>query len=449
MLYRYSVENYKSFKTKAELAMFPFAQEGLEGKELEDDTNIPILKTAVIFGANASGKSNLIKSIAFARLLILGYENLTSVNNPCFKLDDESIYKPTIFNFEIKVGEQLLQYGFSILFSKNRIEEEWLYDLRKNAQIFLRVYQEEQNNYQFSYDGIHFSQDEQSRLTVYEEDIRQNYSRLMLTELAGKKSSDSEFWKIIRNTFHWFKDMRILFPGSKYNLLIQVARNEQKINEIYKEYFRLFDINIDTIHLNNIPLEMLRLDSDSITEMKNDLLKASEENDAFIMINLKGHEYLLDMNEEGDLLAKEVKFRHLKNDGQHTYDFDKSEESDGTKRLFDLIPALARIISGDDVFIIDEIDRSLHSLLTYKILQTFKIKSKGKKSQLICTTHEQLLLDGGLFRPDELWMVNMDKTTSQSDLYSLAEYKVKFWENIEKNYLLGRYKAIPNFNGLR
>ena len=138
----------------------------------------------------------------------------------------------------------------------------------------------------------------------------------------------------------------------------------------------------------------------------------------------------------------------MKDDGVTTYDFDKSEESDGTKRLFDLIPALARMLSRDSVVIIDEIDRSLHSLLTHRLLRLFKQKSKDRNSQLICTTHEQLLLDGALFRPDELWMVNLDEKTSQSELYSLAQYKVKFMENIEKNYLLGRYKGIPLFDNL-
>ena len=447
MLYRYSVENYKSYKDRVELVMFPFSHEGIEGKEPENDgTPFPVLKSAVIFGANASGKSNLIKSIAFARSLILHTDSLNSVNNPCFKLNDESVAKPTTFNFEIKLGGRLVQYGFSILFSKNRIEEEWLYDLQTDSQLFLRVFQESEQVYQFSYSGNKFSDEESSRLLVYEEDIRQNYTQLMLTELAGKKISDSLFWQTIREVYRWFKDLQILFPGSRYNLLLQVAKDEHRINEIYKEYFKLFDIAIDNIHLNSVPLEMLQLDADIMAELKNNLAHKPGEHSALVMMNVKGHEYLIDMNVEGNLIAKEVKFRHQKADRQHTYDFDKTEESDGTQRLFDLIPALARIVSEDYVFLIDEVDRSLHSLLTYRILEIFKKRSRGRNSQLICTTHEQLLLDTTMFRPDELWMVDMNKNTSSSELYSLAKYRVKFLENIEKNYLLGRYRAIPNFS---
>lgn len=449
MLYRYSVENYKSFKHCAELVMFPFAQEGVDGKTYWRKGEVtPVLKTCVIFGANASGKSNLIKSIAFAQSIILNDIKISTESNPCFKLDSDSIFQPTVFNFEMKIGERLLQYGFSVLFRENRLMEEWLYDLDTDTQLFLRVYNSSNQRYEFDYDKENLEPSEIQRVDIYLEDLQQDNTRLLLTELAGKKMSDSHLWHTLHDTYQWFKDLRILFPGSRYNLLMEVALDERRINEIYKTYFKLFDIHIDNIHLNSIPIEMLHLSADIMDEMKKDLLKASGSVNTFVMATHGGHEYLIDMDGEGNLLAKEVKFRHLKDDGVTTYDFDKSEESDGTKRLFDLIPALARMLSRDSVVIIDEIDRSLHSLLTHRLLRLFKQKSKDKNSQLICTTHEQLLLDGALFRPDELWMVNLDEKTSQSELYSLAQYKVKFMENIEKNYLLGRYKGIPLFDNL-
>lgn len=446
MLYRYSVENYKSFKHRAELVMFPFASEGVNGKSDWKDEATPVLKTAVIFGANASGKSNLIKSIAFARSIILNDIKISTQSNPCFKLDSESISKPTIFNFEMKIGECVFQYGFSVFFRENRIEEEWLYDMDTNTQLFLRVYNVPKQSYEFEYNTQSFDEIEIQRIKIYLEDLQQDYTQLLLTELAGKKIADSPLWNSVQQVYHWFKELWILFPGSRYNLLREVALDEQRINEIYKTYFKLFDIHIDNIHLTNIPIEMLHLNAEIMDNIKKDLLKATGSVNTFVMANVGGREYLLDMNEEGSLLAKEVKFRHLKDDGVNTYDFDKYEESDGTMRLFDLIPALARMLATDSVLIVDEIDRSLHSLLTHRLFRLFKQKSKGRNSQLICTTHEQLLLDSALFRPDELWMVNLDEKTQQSELYSLAQYNMKFMENIEKNYLLGRYRGIPLFD---
>lgn len=446
MLYRYSVENFRSFKQRAELVMFPFAAEGIEGKELGDNgTAVSLLQSAVIFGANAAGKSNFVKSIAFARALVLDNSKINTALNPCFKLDDESVYQPTTFNFEFLVNNRLYQYGFSILFSKNKILEEWFYELQSDSQLFMRVLNTETLRYEISYDSDQLDSNEQNRMSVYLEDIQQNYDRLLLSELSSKKPSDTFLWIAIREAFDWLKDLQILFPGSSFNLLAHVAMDETRINEIYKEYFRLFDIHIDSIHLNSVPLEMLHLDTAIIDDMKQKLNEASSDKTALLMANFRGHEYMIDMNAAGDLVAKEVKFRHVKVDGQSTCDFDKSAESDGTKRLFDLIPALARVVTSDHVFIIDEIDRSLHSLLTYHILKVFKNRA-SHRSQLICTTHEQLLLDSTLFRPDELWLVDLEKNTSQSTLFSLAQYKVRFWENIEKNYLLGRYKGVPQLD---
>lgn len=445
MLYRYSVENFRSFKQRAELSMFPFATEGVEGKDLNDNgTKVRILNAAVIFGANAAGKSNFMKSIAFARALILDNSKMNTVQNPCYKLDDESVHQPTTFNFEFLVNDNLYQYGFSILFSKNRILEEWFYELQSDSKLFMRIFNPETSLYEITYDADKLDSNENNRMSVYLEDIQQNYQRLLLSELAGKKLSGAFLWTAVREAYDWLKDMQILFPGSSFNLLAQVALDEARINEIYKEYFRLFDIHIDSIHLNSVPLEMLHLDVDIVEEMKQKLNEVPSEKNSLLMANLRGHEYMIDMNEEGDLVAKEVKFRHLKVDGQSTCDFDKSAESDGTKRLFDLIPALARVITSDHVFFIDEIDRSLHSLLTHHLMKLFKNRA-SHRSQLICTTHEQLLLDSTLFRPDELWLVDFERKTSQSILLSLAQYKVRFLENIEKNYLMGRYNGIPQF----
>ena len=188
---------------------------------------------------------------------------------------------------------------------------------------------------------------------------------------------------------------------------------------------------------------MLPLNQETLAEIKSDLLAKDTKGDARGMINLRGHEYLLELDELGDLTAKEVKFCHLKREDGGVADFSKWEESDGTQRLFDLIPALARLVKQEGVWVIDEIDRSLHSLVTRKIISFFLKESQGIRSQLICTTHEQLLLDISLLRTDEIWLTQKNSPDEISELYPLAKYKVKFPENIEKNYLLGRYRGIP------
>lgn len=441
MLYRYSVENFMSFRDKVELSLFPVVS--ATSHIIDKDKKVPALKAAVIYGANASGKSNFIKSISFARNYIVQNEKMNVGNNPCFRLDGNSVNKPTIFNFEIKLEDKLYQYGFSVIFNKSLIQEEWLYELTEEKSLFARSFDEEKGMYEFEFHTEDMTDIEKSRVEVYEEDLKNARTKLVLTEFAQKDISDSMFWSPFKQVFRWFKKLTVYFPNTRFNLLVAVDANEFTINDLYKEYFKLFNIHIDNIHLNEIPIEMLRLDEDILSDMKADLVVRENEKARKGMLNLRGQEYLFELNEFGDLTAKEVKFRHKRLDEGVT-DFSKSEESDGTQRLFDLIPALARLIKQEGVFVIDEIDRSLHSLLTKRIMELFLNKSKDVCSQLICTTHEVLLLDMSLLRSDEVWFVRKSKE-GISELYPLAQYKVKFPDNIRENYLLGRYQGIPEF----
>lgn len=440
MLYRYSIENFMSFRDKMELSLFPVAS---STSSLDSSKVVSPLKASVIYGANASGKSNLIKSISFARNFIVQNEKLNVGNNPCFRLDTNSVNNPTIFNFEIKLGDNLYQYGFSIIFNKSFIQEEWLYELTSDKSLFVRSYNEEKGFYEFEFNIAEMTELEKSRVDVYEEDLKNAKTKLILTEFAKKDIPDSVFWSPIKQVYQWFRKLTVYFPYTRFNLLVAVDANEFTINDLYKKYFQLFNIRIDNIHLNEIPIEMLQLDEDILSEMKADLVVRENEKARKGMLNMRGQEYLFELNEYGDLTAKEVKFRHKRLD-EGVADFSKSEESDGTQRLFDLIPALARLIKQEGVFIIDEIDRSLHSLLTKQIIEFFLSKSKEVNSQLICTTHEVLLLDLALLLPEEIWFVRKSKD-GISKLYPLAQYKIKFPENVRENYLLGRYRGIPEF----
>ena len=123
--------------------------------------------------------------------------------------------------------------------------------------------------------------------------------------------------------------------------------------------------------------------------------------------------------------------------------FEYSDESDGTQRLFDLIPIyLAQ--KQNRVIMIDEIDRSLHTNLTRKFLEMFFAVAKDNESQLIATTHDSNLLDLDLLRQDEIWFVER-KPDHSSYIYSLNKFKERFDKKIEKDYLIGRYGAIPVF----
>ena len=125
-----------------------------------------------------------------------------------------------------------------------------------------------------------------------------------------------------------------------------------------------------------------------------------------------------------------------------TFPIELNEESDGTRRLLDFIPALHQVKKNDSVYVIDEIDRSMHPILVWKFLDFFLRSCTSSNSQIIVTTHESNLLDLELLRRDEIWFVEKDQNLS-SHIYSLSDFRVRTDQAIQKHYLSGRFGAIP------
>ena len=134
--------------------------------------------------------------------------------------------------------------------------------------------------------------------------------------------------------------------------------------------------------------------------------------------------------------------KHKVTDKKKLEKFDTSDESDGTNRIIDFIPILMDLIKGDNVFIIDEMERSLHPNLIYDLLDLFLDKAENINSQLILASHESSLLTQKLLRKDEVWFTVKDNDGA-SRIHSLEQYNIRFDKQIRKDYLLGRFKAIP------
>jgi hypothetical protein len=160
------------------------------------------------------------------------------------------------------------------------------------------------------------------------------------------------------------------------------------------------------------------------------------------LFEIKGNTYALRKNENNEYKIKKIGLEHLTGEGEPVV-FDIENESDGTQRLFDFIPTLHQLAKTDAVFVIDELDRSLHSRLTYAIFELFHKLTAKNESQLIATTHEALLLDLELLRRDEIWFV--EKENNSSRLFSLDQFQERSDKVVSKSYLLGRYGAIPIF----
>ena len=176
----------------------------------------------------------------------------------------------------------------------------------------------------------------------------------------------------------------------------------------------------------------------SIDRIIRRLSKSPEgKNEAFIDSGV----FTVSIRREGDkYYARRVQAQH---EVRNTlYDFELKEESDGTQRVFDFVPMVQNVKSKDYTYVIDEIDRSLHPTLVRALVNKI-VTDKNMKGQLIFTTHDAGLLDGKIFRNDEIWFAEKDRETQSTNLYTLDEFKPRADLDIEKGYLNGRFGAIP------
>ena len=277
------------------------------------------------------------------------------------------------------------------------------------------------------------------RARIYNEDNRKNQNLLLLTVLSDKALKEDVLKTSVQHVFQWVKNLVILFPNSVYNLMGAVAHDIDAVNQLYKKYFKAFGIDIDKIELSNIAVESLHLPTGLISDMKQALKK--DDRGKLVMLHTPKDDYLVSLDNFGEIQASKVGFLH--NDNHTGILLSKSEESDGTNRLMDLIPLLGMAIKKNRVVVIDEINTSLHSALTHQFIKVFfQQTSDSSESQLIFSTHDILLLDSGMFGKKEIWF--LDKRDGVSSLYPLDKFKLPSdMKDIGQNYMLGRFDAIP------
>jgi len=432
MLIRFSVENFLSFKDEVELSMIPGKVRSHKHHVISDGKSrgIKALKAAVLYGANASGKSNLIKAMDFARnLIVTGRRPRELILVRPFKFDTDSQNKPSRFEFEFKSGTTFFNYGF--VADAEKIREEWLYEISPTSekQIFEReTTAEGKTAVQFG--TIKYANaDDREFLRFTGRGTRQN--QLFLTESIERGLHYFEA------AYNWFNEiLTIVFPQSR-PLWLEANLVDKEFNQFFQEILNVFDTGISGI-------ELVEISSDeeipkSVRTIRDQF---QERTDQDTIVRGPDGRYLLSRNEGNKIkVSKFMTLHHVKGESQSAL-FEANEESDGTQRLFDLIPALIELHLIERVVVIDELDRSLHPHLSHKILELFLNSTTGHQSQLIVTTHESRLLDFDLLRRDEIWFLEKD-SEGRSSLYSLEEFSIRDDMDIRKGYLLGRFGGIP------
>lgn len=438
MLVRFVTENFLSFNDEVEFSMIAGKGRNLQNHVIQSNgrNDIKLLRAGVIYGANASGKSNIIKAMAFAKNLIVnGTKPNKSIPVNVFRLDKESLSRPSKFEFDIKYKDVIYSYGFTL--NSNKIISEWLYEIDKvkDKLIFKRATLENDDvkiDFGSKFKNIADSQ----FLEFVAKGTRKN--QLFLTETAERNIKNV---KEFTNVYEWFYEVvNFIFPDSKYAHLVHQIKTDETISD----FLSLFDTGI--IKLEPIEVDVNKITNDFPEEFKSKFLDILSEikNDTKGILNTDNVIYGYSKNENGSLSMFKLMAKHKSKDLDGDVLFELNEESDGTQRLMDIIPILISMTLTSQVFIIDELDRSLHPLLISKFLEIY-FKMKGineRNNQIIFTTHSSSLLDLDLLRKDEIWFIEKNNF-GESNIYSLEEYKPRYDKDIRKGYLSGRFGAIP------
>ena len=394
MLIRFSFKNFKSFKSENCLDMEATSLKEHEYNLAKID-NGEYLKVSAIYGANASGKTNVLQAFDYMKKRILVSDD-SKKNSP---IDEENIYSFMINNDPIALEVEILaknnkiyKYGFELV--KDNIISEWLYEKRVNK--FYSIFERENNNVTMKTNKI-------AGLSNIDE-------KTLFLNIYSKIDKDNEDFA---NVYYWFMNSNYLDLGNPdfegiidKRVSFKILTDKNYKNELLK-FIKTFDAGIEDI--NTIP--------DSVEAVKN--------NNGIVDIKV---------THKGENGEKKALPFYL--------------ESNGTRKMFYLFDFFMDALKNGMVLFVDELDAKLHPLLTRYIINLFHNSDTNKgDGQLIYSTHDTVNLNKDTFRRDEIWFAEKDKD-GISKIYSLADYKINDVKvrndaTYNKDYLSGRYGAIP------
>ncbi|MFA6891056.1 MAG: ATP/GTP-binding protein [Sphaerochaetaceae bacterium] len=410
-----------------------------------------LLKVSVVFGANASGKSNFVKALNFFKHTVISGEIPIGTTTKYCRQDKKNENTPSYFEMEVCFDDTYYTYGFEVLLSQRQLVSEWFVEERPSGKDIILF---ERDITKGTYT---LSPDYQPKASVYLEDIKSDPSSLFLKVMNQNKPlfyKENPSYQIFHDMYLWIaSSLDINYPDRPIN-----QQDFFKSEDIKKvcALLETFATGISNYQICEIPTEkVMALFPKDMQEFLGKTLekefvdvKSSQhkgENDTNTIFVRGDRDFYLFSFEENrnEIVCKTIQFCH----GGKTSWYDFGEESDGTIRLFDLLKILLTK-QDNKVFIVDELDRCLHPNLTYRYIQEY-IQSTMKKRniQLIVTSHESRLMDFNLLRRDEMWITDR-RPDGTTDLYSLEEYNIRNDLKVDKAYLEGRYGGVPLFTTL-
>ncbi len=409
MLISFSLSNYLSFRQERNISM-----EASSISEHKESIIVcphgKFLRSAVLYGANSSGKTNFISAFSRMQKVILSSVRLNEgdkLEYSPFLLSDSSFNEPTRFEMEFIIEEAVsYRYGFS--YTEWFIEEEWLFCQIKNKPempLFIR-----------DKEGIAVS--ENFPEGSGKEELTNN-NRLFLSLVAQLNG------KTAQKVIEWFRNYQVISGLSQQDYLDESLKMIQNQSTGYQETLSLYQ-------RLQLGFQRLFVEEKSSKQKEIDRMLLLFKPQSSYAIKTVHNKY----NSRGEITGTVI--------------FDKEEhESAGSNKIIDLSgPLFATLLSGG-LLIVDELDAKLHPILTRQLVQLFNDPvNNPNKAQLIFATHDTNLLSTEIFRRDQIWFTEKDRA-EQTDLYSLVEFKFpdgtipRKDSNLEKNYIRGRYGAIP------
>lgn len=447
MLIKLKVENFFSFGTETEFCMIPSATVGTKADHCVSmgESGLNLLRHGVIYGANASGKSNFVRIFQFIfDCVTVGLpDHLKKI--PC-KTNLASREKPTSFELQFAIDGRFYAYSFGILCETGQILEESLYELGGEGGTLIFQWEgDEVPQINYEYLGTAENTKEFWRAETYREDYGQTKRQLFLSFMNKEKHypKDSSLLPFVQ-VYQWFS-RNIVVCDPQTDLMNPDFFFGDTLNAI-NELIPLFDTGIQSVRLETVTREQL------ICEAPEDYRKIMRDLDQLISSSVEGGRaftralknfYFARWNKEKETEIQAVRLTHRSGMG----DFSFQDESDGTNRLFELLGILLDQTEYK-IYIVDELERSLHPKLTEKFLELFATMHKNRNIQLIFTTHEATIMTLRKFRRDEIWFTEKD-VQCHSHLFCLDRYTDIFDQNLREAYLEGRFGAVPVLQELR
>ena len=415
MFIEFTVKNYRSIKEEQVLSMVK-----AKGNELEETnsflpdapSSVPLLRSSVIYGPNAAGKSNVIRALMEMEFIVRHSASKNQegdlISVTPFLFDETTSNEPTDFEM-VFISEGIrYQYGFSA--TKTQVFEEWLiaYPKGRPQRWFSRAFDNESDEYEYK-----FSDNLTGQKSVWQNATRSN---ALLLSTAVQLNSDQ-----LKPVYNWFKEK--LRPtninGWGPSFTASLCEDDDSKEEVLK-FLKAADFDI-----HDIKVEKEKFDPKSLPDEFPESIKEK------IISEMKGKEVI------------DIKTLH-KTDAGNLVPLEFEDESDGTQKFFSFAGPWIDILKNGYVLIVDELHDSLHPKMVKYLVELFHSeKTNPNNAQLIFTTHETSILSQEVFRRDQIWFCEKDNTQA-SNLYPLSDFSPrKDKENIELGYLSGRYGALP------